>query len=180
MGHMFLVLIDAHSKWLEVYQMSSATSSATIQRLRTTFAQFGIPDIIVTDNGTCFTSSEFAEFLRRNGVKHIKSAPYHPATNGLAERAMQVFKTGMRKMQEGTIPEKLARMLFQYRITPQTTTGMSPAELLMGRRLRLVSETVERIVGLGTETTLDWEGVLVSETVERIVRPRRRWIGRES
>ena len=136
MGHMFLVLIDAHSKWLEVYQMSAATSNATIQRLRTTFAQFGLPDTVVTDNGTCFTSSEFAEFLQRNGIRHIKSAPYHPATNGLAERAVRIFKTGMRKMREGGIQEKLARMLFQYRITPQTTTGVSPAELLMGRRLR--------------------------------------------
>ena len=136
MGHMFLVLMDAHPKWLEVYQMPSATSSATIQRLRTTFAQFGVPDTVVTDNGTCFTSSEFAQFLQRNGIRHIKSAPYHPATNGLAERAVQIFNTGIRKMREGGIPEKLARMLFQYRITPQTTTGVSPAELLLGRCLR--------------------------------------------
>ena len=77
--------------------MSSAASSATIQHLQPTFAQFGIPDILVTDNRTCFTSSEFAEFFRCNGIKHIKSAPYYSATNGFTERFVQVFKTGMKK-----------------------------------------------------------------------------------
>ena len=132
LGHMFLVLIDAHSKWIEVFPTRSATSSATIDQLRTVFAQFGIPETVVTDNGTCFTSSEFADFLRANGVRHVRSAPYHPATNGLAERAVQIFKTGMKKLLKGSVTERLAKVLFQYRITPQTTTGVTPAELLMG------------------------------------------------
>ncbi len=136
MGHMFLVLIDAHSKWMEVYPMPSSTSGATIRQLRITFAQFGIPDTVVSDNGACFTSAEFEDFMRKNGVSHIKSAPYHPATNGLAERAVQVFKQAMKKMTEGTLTDKIARFLFSYCITLQTTTGVSPAELLMGRTLR--------------------------------------------
>ena len=65
---MFLVLRDAHFKWLEVFPMNSATSTAAIQQLRTTFAQFGIPDTVVTDNGTCFTSMEFAQFMEANGI----------------------------------------------------------------------------------------------------------------
>ena len=70
MGRMFLVIIDAHSKWLEVYPMPSATSHATIQQLHMTFAQFGIPETVVTDNGPCFMGEEFEEFLRKNGVTH--------------------------------------------------------------------------------------------------------------
>ena len=71
-----------------------------------------------------------------NGIKHLTTAPYHPASNGLAERAVQTVKTGLKKMTAGNIEDKLARFLFQYRITPHTTTGRSPAELLMGRRPR--------------------------------------------
>ena len=136
MGRMFLVLIDAHSKWIEVYPVSSATSTVTIQHLRGTFAQFGIPECVVTDNGSCFTSAEFESFMKKNGIYHIKSSPYHQATNGLAERAVQVFKHGMKKMKEGTVHDKIARLLFNYRITPHTTTGISPAMLLMNRTLR--------------------------------------------
>ena len=55
---MFLVLIDAHSKWIDVYPVRAATSNATIQQLRITFAQFGM----VSDNGQCFVSAEFEEF----------------------------------------------------------------------------------------------------------------------
>ena len=136
LNNMFLILVDSHSKWLEVFQMSSTTSTAVIQRLRTVFAQFGLPATIVTDNGSNFTSLEFKEFLQRNGIAHVTSSPYHPASNGLAERAVKTFKQGMRKIKQGTLSERMARFLFNYRITPQTTTGLSPAELLQGRRLR--------------------------------------------
>ena len=136
LNHMFLVLIDAHSKWIEAYPMSSATSSATIQQLRVPFAQFGIPNMVVTDNGTCFTSSEFEKFLEKNGISHIRTAPYHPASNGLAERAVQIVKQGLKKVTEGTLTDRLSRSLFSYRTTCHSTTGVSPAELLLGRKVR--------------------------------------------
>ena len=136
LGKMFLILIDAHSKWIEVHITASATSSVTIEKMRSTFASFGIPEILVTDNGSNFTSSEFEEFLKSNGIRHVKTAPYHPASNGLAERAVQTFKSGIKKLTNGTLETRVARFLFNYRITPQTTTGVSPSELLLGRRLR--------------------------------------------
>ncbi|XP_044171937.1 uncharacterized protein K02A2.6-like [Acropora millepora] len=97
-GEMFLIVIDAHSKWLEVHCMKSTTSNATIEKLREIFATHGLPATLVSDNGSNFTSSEFEEFMKRNGIKHIKVAPYHPASNGLAERAVRVFKEGFEKM----------------------------------------------------------------------------------
>ena len=114
----------------------SVTSTSTIQELRSVFATHGLPEIIVSDNGTAFTSNEFQEFTSKNGIRHIKTAPYHPASNGLAERAVQTFKVGLKKLTEGSVETKLARFLFQYRLTPHSTTGKSPAELLMGRQLR--------------------------------------------
>ena len=132
----FLVIIDAHSKWIEVFKMNSTTATATIQVLRTTFTRYGLPESTVTDNGPQFTASEFARFCELNGIRHVRVPPFHPSSNGLAERAIQTFKKGVRKMSEGSVQDKISRFLFSYRITPQTTTGTTPAELLMGRTLR--------------------------------------------
>ena len=63
------------------------------------------------------------------------SAPYHLATNGLAEKADQILKNSLKKSEPGDIDKQLARLIFHYRITPHVTTGISPAELLMGRPL---------------------------------------------
>ena len=81
-----------------------------------------------------FSSEEFTTFLWKNGISHITSAPYHPSSNGLAERVVQSFKQGMRKFTKGTLTDRISRYLFHYRNTPHTTTGVTPAELLLGRR----------------------------------------------
>ena len=122
---MFLVLVDAYSKWIEIFPMTSSTATATIQRLKTVFAQFGLPEMIVTDNGPCFVSSEFKNFTTSNGIRHVTISPYHPSTNGLAERAVQVLKEGLKKTQSGPLSDRLAQLLFTYRLTPHTTTGSS-------------------------------------------------------
>ena len=150
MGRMFLIIVDAHSKWLDIHAMHGATSQATIEKLRQSFATHGLPEIIVTDNGSNFTSAEFEEFLRLNGIKHVRSAPFHPSSNGLAERAVQSFKAGMKRMNGGTVETKLSRFLMTYRITPHSTTGLSPAQMLMNRqprtRLDLVRPDIQRRV----------------------------------
>ncbi|CAB3997722.1 Uncharacterized protein K02A2.6 [Paramuricea clavata] len=146
-GEMFLVVVDAYSKWLEVHQMTSTTSTATIEKLREILATHGLPTTVVSDNGTNFTSSEFEEFMKQNGIKHIKVSPYHPASNGQAERAVRIFKEGIEKMKEGSMRTKLSRFLLKYRITPHTTTGVPPAELLMGRHLRTQLDMIQPNLG---------------------------------
>ena len=136
MDRMYLILVDAYSKWLDVCIMNTITSGSTIEKLQAIFAVHGLPKTIVTDNGSSFTSAEFNQFLRSNGIQHITSSPYHPSTNGLAERAVQSFKQGMRKIEDGSIHSRISRFLFRYRITPHPSTGISPAESLMGRKLR--------------------------------------------
>ena len=81
-------------------------------------------------------------FSHANGIHHITSSPYHPSTNGLAERAVQSFKQGLKRMQEESLALKLDRYLFHYRITPHSTTGLSPAELFMGHHPRSVLDLV--------------------------------------
>ena len=135
-GRLLLIIIDAHSKWIEAVPVSSTSTAATTQVLRRLFATHGIPELLISDNGTAFTSHEFRQFVERNGIRHRTSSPYHPATNGLAERAVQVIKNGLRKNAEGDMELRLARFLFHYRNTPHSTTGLTPAELLLGRKPR--------------------------------------------
>ena len=79
---------------MEVSMVSSATSSVTVERLRAMFATHGLPETVVSDNDTVFTSDEFKQFVDRNGIRHIRIAPYHPSSNGQVERAVQTFKGG--------------------------------------------------------------------------------------
>ena len=64
MGKMFLLIIDAHSKWMDIHCVNSATSSVTIDKMRSTFASYGLPETVVSDNGSNFVSSEFKSFLK--------------------------------------------------------------------------------------------------------------------
>ena len=80
---------------------------------------------------------DFATFVKRNGFRHIRCAPYHPASNGLAEQAVQTFNEAMKKMVTGgDLDTHLSRFLFQYKLTPHSITGHSQAELLFGRKPR--------------------------------------------
>ena len=135
LGKMFLVLIDAHSKWMEVEPVESATTKTTVDKLRKIFLTHGIPEKLVSDNGAVFTSQKFTDFVKLNEVDHIKTAPYHPSSNGLAERTVQVLKKGLFLAKQGTLTYRLTQVLFSYRITPHSTTEISPAEL-MDRKLR--------------------------------------------
>ncbi|KAI7802842.1 hypothetical protein IRJ41_020318 [Triplophysa rosa] len=136
LGKMFLILVDSHSKWMDVYPVIHATYTVTIEKLRSCFSTHGLPKMLVSDNATCFKSEEFETFMKRNGIQHVTSAPYHPSSNGLVERAVQTFKEGMKKMKDETVETRVARFLFTYRITPHATTGLSPAQMLMSRKLR--------------------------------------------
>lgn len=154
MGSMFMIVVDAYSKWLEVYKMTQITSAATITRLKRLFASYGVPEQIVTDNATTFTSDEFQQFVKRNGILHTTGAPRHPATNGLAERYVATFKAGMKKLakEDLSIEDKISHFLLRYRTTPNSTTGESPADLFLKRHVR---------------TRLDFLKPSVAETVRR-------------
>ena len=134
-GHYFLVVVDAHSKWVDIYKTRGTSTAETVQCLQHSFSMFGLPVSIVSDNGPCFSSSEFKEFAEKCGVRHITSAVHHPATNGQAERMVQTFKRALKKSTE-PLQQALDRFLFNYRLTPHSTTGVSPAELMFGRRPR--------------------------------------------
>ncbi|XP_013172204.1 PREDICTED: uncharacterized protein K02A2.6-like [Papilio xuthus] len=138
-GRYYLLVIDAHSKWIEVFHMCGGTSAATVEnKFRELFARFGIPRQMVTDGGPPFTSCEFEEFLKKNGVDHIVTAPYHPSSNGAAENAVKTVKKVIKKAQvEGeNVDRALSKFLMQYRNSTHCTTQREPAVAMLGRRLR--------------------------------------------
>ena len=105
------------------------------------FAQHGLPEEVVSGNEPQFTSNEFAEFMGKNGIKHTLVPPYHPQSNGAAERSVRVVRKALvKQVLEGNrarpMEHRLADFLLRYRTTSHSTTGATPAELLMKRRLR--------------------------------------------
>ena len=141
-GEHFLVLIDSHSKWIEVIHMgTNTTTEKTMNELRLIFACHGLPEELVSDNGPQFRAAAFQTFMKQNGIRHILVPTYHPASNGAAERTVRVVKEALKKQVFGgsskcNMKQRLANFLLKYRTTPQSTTGFTPAELLMKRRLR--------------------------------------------
>ncbi|XP_062516177.1 uncharacterized protein K02A2.6-like [Corticium candelabrum] len=157
MGKMSLLLVDAYSKWLEVIPMTTTSAASTIDALRSIFARFGIPHQLVSDNGPQCVSAEFNHFMEMNGIKHIRSAPYHLASNGQVERAVQTMKKTLRVMQqeEGSLTRKLSRFLLSYRSTAHSTNGETPSDLFLGRKLRTRLEFLKPSV---QEVVLDQQG----------------------
>ena len=86
-GKMLFIIVDSHTKWIDAHVTSGCTSTITINKLRESFSTYGIPDTIVSDNATCFMSSEFQEFCKHSGIRHITSAPHHPSSNGTGRKS---------------------------------------------------------------------------------------------
>ena len=130
---MLLLVVDAKSKWIEVFPMSSTTASATIQALRFLFATHGLPEAIESDNGPPIAAQEMKYFLKSDRTSHYLSSPYYPASNGEVWRAVRTCRESMKTMKDetGTLVDKLECFLLSYQTTPHTATGCTPAELLM-------------------------------------------------
>lgn len=135
-GKVFLVVVDSMSKWVEVKVVKNQSSAEIIRCLREIFSVHGIPQTIISDNGTGFVSCEMKQFCRMNGIHTHTTAPYHPSSNGQAERMVQYVKRSLSTLTEGDFDLRLQRFLFKQHTTVHATTGKAPAELLMGRRLR--------------------------------------------
>ncbi|XP_013931969.1 PREDICTED: leucine-rich repeat-containing protein C10orf11 homolog [Thamnophis sirtalis] len=135
-GRSFLLVVDALSKWVEVIHLRSVTSAATIHALECLFSTHSLPDTLVTDNGPQFTSVEFRLYLASLGIRHALVAPYHPTSNGMVERAVRSAKESLARLSPLPWPARLCTYLRAQHSTPYATTGKTPAEVLMGRRLR--------------------------------------------
>ena len=142
----FLVVVhDLHSKWPEIAATSSVTSATVIRILRDLFSRWGLPQVLITDNGPQFVSHEFEGFLKTLGIEHRRTARYNPQANGGVERLNRVIKEGLSaQLTEGkTFIDALRTVLMTYRSTPHALTNVTPAELMLGRKLRYPLEALK-------------------------------------
>lgn len=143
-GNYYLIVIDSYSKWPEVFKTKTITADFTIRKLREVFARYGLPEVIVSDAGTQFTSTAFKEFVNKNGVEFKVIAPGHPASNGAAENAVKTFKKSLRaaittaKTSDLSVDVEsmVQRYLFDYRNSIHCSTQEKPSRVMFGRDVR--------------------------------------------
>lgn len=111
----YLILVDALTKWPEVWPMTTITTTATIEKLLETTAQFGLIICLVSDNGPQLVSQQFMDFCQRNNIIQLTTAPYHPMSNGLAERFVDTFKRAISKHHKFYV-KLIARDQWKYSI----------------------------------------------------------------
>lgn len=137
-GESVLVIVDYFSRYYEIEVMRSTTSEKVIECLEKIFTTHGLPQSLRSDNGPQFRSEVFEQYLENNGIEHRKTTPLWPQANGEVERQNRSLLKRMKIAQaEGKEwKTEVRKYLVAYRSTPHTTTGVSPAELLFGRKMR--------------------------------------------
>ena len=124
----FLIVVDVFSKYIIVRKLPNSTSAAVCIELSMIVTELGLPDIIRSDNGPCYNSKEFQQFLQCYSITHQTSSPNHARSKGFVERMVRVAKKLMDKA--GKEGKPWISGLFDYRVTPQSGSIASPLQLL--------------------------------------------------
>ena len=149
-GDSVLVVVDYFSRFYETGVMRSTTSEKIIERLEESFRSHGLPLSVTSDNGPQFRSDVFERYLEGRGVEHRKTAALWPQANGEVDRQNRSLlkKTRIAQGEGKDWKDEVRKYLVAYRSTPHTTTGVSPAELLFGRKMRAKwPELREEVIG---------------------------------
>lgn len=137
------MLLHSYSKWIEAFPVRTQTSKESIEKISEFTSRFGSIGTLVSDNGTAFSSEEFQAFCSSRGIKHLRTAPYSPCSNGAAENAVKTVKNALKKLssdpafQRKSVALQLSSYLEMYRATKHATTGESPFKLMFGREMRI-------------------------------------------
>ena len=137
-GNILLTIIDYASRLPFAIKVKSTDAANTIRSLSNIFSIFGLPKVIVSDNGPAFRSGVFADFLCKSNITHYFSSAYYPQGNGVVERLHGTLKQRLQKLlYEGRdFSESLQQVLFDMRSTAHSSTGRSPFFLMFGREMQ--------------------------------------------
>ena len=130
----YIVIADYYSKFPFVKKLNNPTATAVINVVRSIFSEQRIPEVLICDNGTQFTSAQFQDLSKRYGFRIVTSSPFYPKGHGFIERQAQTVKKILLKCKEAGTDPSLA--LLSLRSTPLSATFRSPAELLNGRMFK--------------------------------------------
>ena len=127
----YLLIVDYYSRYIEIALLKQTSAEEVIKHTKSIFARHGIPEVVISDNGPQYSSRAYADFAVEYQFKYVTSSPYHPQSNGEAERAVGTIKNLLKKEKDPNLA------ILSYRSTP-LQNGYCPSELLMSRKLRAV------------------------------------------
>lgn len=162
----FLLMGDHYSRSPFIRRFHSTTSAAIIRQMKLLFEERGVPEMVYSDNGPQYSSTEFADFAKSYNFKHTTLSPHHPRSNGFAERMVGICKKLLLKARETNTDSHLAMMA--YRATPLSAQIKSPAELLNGRPMRTPLISKQQLGDEQTKVELEKN----KEETKKMVRPK--------
>jgi transposase InsO family protein len=139
--------VDKFSKWIEAVPVTSQEETMAVKFFESIVYRYGVPNNIVTDNGTNFTSGEFQEFTKKLGIKIKYASVAHPKSNSQVEKANGLICAGLKKRllrplkrAADTWVEELPSVLWSLQTTPNSSTGYTPFFLLFGEEAVLPTD----------------------------------------
>ncbi|XP_063954061.1 uncharacterized protein K02A2.6-like [Lytechinus pictus] len=157
----YLIMVCYYSNFFEMEKLQRTTAPAVIKKLKHQFGRYGVPEIIVSDNGPPFSSNKFAEFTKKLGVKHNTISPYNSKANGKAESAVKTAKRLLTRCKDTGDDIDLA--LLNIRNTPTQGIQSSPVQRFMGRRTRTLLPTSTRLLAPDRNPQADLERLKESQ-----------------
>ena len=151
-GTSYLLIVDCTSRSPFVCKLSSMTGQHVANLYKLIFSECGWPEILIFDNGPCYTSEAFTSLMKDYSVNHIRSSPHYPQSNGLAEKIVNIVKSLFYKAKEEG--KDLFKCLMIYHNTPLTSSLKSPMQILKSRSARSdlpMSNAARKQLGLDSE-----------------------------
>ena len=141
-GNNYLAATDSFTGMLWCHQMTKTHTKIVTDQLDIWFAQYGYPQVVVSDNGSQF-GAEFAEWCVLHSITHAPSSPYFPQSNGMAESAVKRTKQLCKKSENYS---DFKRRLTAYLSMPSANSKLSPIQKFFGRRFRTAMPQFENVL----------------------------------
>jgi transposase InsO family protein len=144
--HIFIA-VDKFMKWIEVKPSTSITAAMAVEFIKEIMYRFGMPNNIITNNGTQFTTREFKDFCADSGIKINYASVLHPQSNGQVERSNDMILQGLNprifdrlKPYAGRWVKELPSILWALHTTLSRAMGHTPFSLDYGSEAMLPTE----------------------------------------
>ncbi|CAK9296000.1 unnamed protein product [Gordionus sp. m RMFG-2023] len=136
----YFLVVDSYSKWIEYEEVHGLTTNIVIKKLQNLWAKFGIPEVIVSDGGPAFISEGFKQFCANTQTQHILAPPYHPSSNGQAERMVAIVKGWLKKAKYERGEVWIAQLYYN---NSKNSGGFTPTERFLGRRTKVLLDLIK-------------------------------------